>query len=446
MTSVARGVSRPLALGLVLGLSLAACGGPDATPAASPSPSPTPAVVTGAGVTAEPCPEGDPSRGCLYLAILSDLSPEGPFVSFGAAVADGAAAFWRQVNAAGGIAGFDVDVTTYTRDTGGDVAAHAAAVAEVAPSVLAVALSFGTETTLAGRDTLDAADLVTVPASFWSGWTHDPLFLPSGYSYCTEAMDLLDLATSDAPPASVVSVHFDDLYGRDHAAGVARWAAATGVAFDPAAHDLATGPSDQTGGQDAVVERILDLAPEVVVAATGPLELAELAGKLTTQGFEGRFLGSVPTFTPTLLDDPLIAESLAGRYQLAMPWEPWGSDSDAHRAMAVSLDGELPPNDGFTFGWIWSYPLLAALEHAAAGGELSPAAVRAAVGEVTVDYAGALPSRTYGGGVPSEAGRGAILAQPDADAPLGVEALTPLTVGPAAAAADLSEPCAAPRP
>jgi hypothetical protein len=49
------------------------------------------------------------------------------------------------------------------------------------------------------------------------------------------------------------------------------------------------------------------------------------------------------------------------------PWEAFTGESEAHQAMQEFLgEGNLPGNDGFTFGWIWSYPMKSLLEQAAA--------------------------------------------------------------------------------
>ena len=63
--------------------------------------------------------------------------------------------------------------------------------------------------------------------------------------------------------------------------------------------------------------------------------------------------------------------------------------------MEEATGGKPPANDGYTFGWIWSYPTKAVLEQAVENGDLTRAGVRKAVDQVTVDYEGALPDRKY---------------------------------------------------
>ena len=52
-----------------------------------------------------------------------------------------------------------------------------------------------------------------------------------------------------------------------------------------------------------------------------------------------------------------------------------------------------PLSDGYTAGWVWSYPLKAALEKAAANKDLTRAGLLAAAKSLTsVDYEGMLPA------------------------------------------------------
>jgi ABC-type branched-subunit amino acid transport system substrate-binding protein len=130
------------------------------------------------GVTEEPCekPAGGvdhPGNGCIYLGILSDLT-EGPFAPLGQLVQRGQQDFWARVNAAGGIAGFDIDIDTYTRDTKYNPQDHAQAYRQIEPSILALAQSLGTPTTEAILPDMDRDDVISAPAGWWSGSTSRP--------------------------------------------------------------------------------------------------------------------------------------------------------------------------------------------------------------------------------------------------------------------------------
>ncbi|HRN28256.1 MAG TPA: ABC transporter substrate-binding protein, partial [Terrimesophilobacter sp.] len=236
-------------------------------------------ITFGAGVTAEACPDAvNPDNGCIYLGVLSDLT-EGPFAALAVPVTDGQRAFWAQVNANGGIGGFDVDIDTYTRDTKYQAAEHAAAYQEIEGEILALAQTLGTVNTQGVLADMDEANIVAAPASWWSGYnfaeSDEGIILQNGYSYCTESMLGLDwLSGAFSQPSSVVAVGYPGDYGGDSAAGVEKWAEANGAT----ATSIPTGPNQVTGNQDAVVAAVLAAAPDAVVLAVGPAETAEIVG------------------------------------------------------------------------------------------------------------------------------------------------------------------------
>jgi hypothetical protein len=112
--------------------------------------------------------------------------------------------------------------------------------------------------------------------------------------------------------------------------------------------------------------------------------------------------------------------------------------------MQEARTGGPPANDGFTFGWIWSYPIKDLLEQAMENGDLTRAGVMAALEEITVDYEGALPERGYSGDPNETVVRESLIARPDENAPLGSSVLEDFFVGPTAEAFEFSEPCSAP--
>ena len=324
-------ISKAFALAAAGALVLAGCSAVDDTPSGGDtSPGATDAATDGGtdaapteikigdGVTEEACPNAvNPDNGCIYLGILSDLT-EGPFAALAVPIVDGQRAYWKTINEAGGIAGYDIDIDTYTRDTKYQAAEHAQAYQQIEPNILALAQTLGTVNTEAILDDMDAADIVGVPASWWSGYAFTEndygLILENGYSYCTEAIVALDWFTENhAKPTKVAAVGYPGDYGGDSAAGVQKWAdvnEGTEVTVVP------TGPNQVTGNQDAVVSAVAAASPDVVVLAVGPAETAEIVGKLAAGGFQGRFLGALPTWNPALLQSA-AAPALKAMYNHA---------------------------------------------------------------------------------------------------------------------------------
>jgi ABC-type branched-subunit amino acid transport system substrate-binding protein len=409
----------------MLAASCASGGGTDAGPTAAPG-----GIVYDKGVTAEPCPDAvNPDNGCIYLGVLSDLS-EGPFAALAVPIVEGQRGFWAEVNAAGGIGGFDIDIDTYTRDTKYNTQEHSAAYRQIEPNILAIAQTLGTPTTLAILRDMDQDDVIGSPASWWSGWHFEDsdrgLILESGYSYCLEAMVGLDwYAQNQTAPSSVLAVGYPGDYGGDSAQGVEEWATATGTTF---AGKVETAPNATIGTQDAAVSRILSSGADLVFLAAGPAETAEIVGKAAAGGYQGKFMGAVPTWNPALSSSP-AGPALEALFTHVSPWENFGGTSVAHDKMRASLGGELPANDGYTFGWIWSYPMKAALEAAVENGDLSRQGLRSVVDGLVVDYEGALPTSTFGGAPGENIARTATISVPDPEGLLGIRTVASAVSG-----------------
>src|SRR5205823_8629528 len=99
-----------------------------------------------------------------------------------------------------------------------------------------------------------------------------------------------------------------------------------------------------------------------------------------------------PTWNPGLLTSP-AAPAVLALYQQSAPWNAWGTDSPGHKAMREAVCSGVTPNDGYTAGWVWSYPLKAALAKAAKDKDLTREGLLKAVKSLSsVDYEGMLPN------------------------------------------------------
>lgn len=373
------------------------------------------------GVTEEPCPNAvNPDNGCIYLGILSDLT-EGPFAALAVPITQAQEDYWATVNADGGIAGrFDVDVVTYQRDTKYQAAEHASAYQQIEPDILALAQSLGTVNTEGVLSQMDASDMVAVPASWWSGYNFADndfgLIVETGYSYCVEAVVGLDwYGENQGEITSVAAVGYPGDYGGDSAAGVEAWAELNGISEVTV---VGTAPNQVVGDQGAAIQQLADANPDVILMAVGPAEAAEIAGSLAQLGYQGRFLGSLPTWNPALLGTP-AADVLKAQYNHLAPSQQWDGTAEGVAAMQDAFDGDVPENGGYVIGWVISYPMHELLNKAAMEGDLTRAGVRAAVDGLEVDFGGMAETITYGGDGKDVAATGLIVGTPDEAAPMG---------------------------
>lgn len=419
-----RAAAAPLVAGLVLA---AACS--------------TGEPATGPGVTSEPCPgSANTDRGCIYLGVLSDLGG-GPFAPLGISMNEGQLAFWNAVNESGGIGGYDVDITTYSRNTSFDPRVHRSAYQEIEPHVLALAQSLGTGQSIALLNQMDADDMVSVAATQWSGWNYRSadrnLVLSAGYSYCTEAVMGLDwFAETHYPPRNIAVVAYRGNWGGDYASGALKWALANDATI---ADRIDTGPNGEVGDQDGPVEEILAADPDLVMLATGPGETAEIVGKLVRAGFTGRFLGSLPTWNAALHQTP-AAPALTALYNYTTPVDSWYGDSVGAQNARAAIEGE-PDNFGYSLGWAISYPLRALLVEAADRGELTRAGLRRTVAGLEPDGEGMVVVHPAGAAAPDLSAEWSTVFEPDQSAPMGARAISVGYQGPTLERLGIHEPC-----
>jgi ABC-type branched-subunit amino acid transport system substrate-binding protein len=399
-------------------------------------------VQTDVGITEDPCPDAvNEDHGCIYLGTLSDLT-EGPFAALAVPITDAQEAFWNRVNEDGGIGdAYDVNVTKYTRDNKYNPEVHVQEYQEIEPEILALAQSLGTPMTIAGLPFYKRQNVVGAPASWWSGWEFESNILESGSNYCLESMNAVDYAVEEFDVKSVMAVGYPGDYGGDAAAGAEHAANENGLEFMSA---VETGPNAVVGSQEAAIDAILQAKPDVVIVTTGPAEAAEIIGGVAARGFTGKFIGTEPTWNAGLLDSP-AAEAIQQLYLATFPWPPFGSDTPGHEAMREAL-GDVEPNEGYTSGWVWSYPLKAALEAAFESGDLTRGGlVRAAEELETVDYEGMLPEEAgrFAGDPNETVFRQHLIVQPDPEAPSGVSVVEDFFAGPTAEAYEFTEACQA---
>ncbi|GLY53242.1 ABC transporter substrate-binding protein [Lentzea sp. NBRC 102530] len=413
-------------------LALASCRGSDgAAPQEGAG-----GIKVDVGVTSEACPNAvDKAKGCIYLGTISDLT-EGPFKTLAVPITDSQKAFWKRVNDKGGIGGYEVDVTKYVKDNKYNPQIHNQVYQEIKGNVLALTQTLGSPTTAAILPDMKNTQMVAVPASWTSLWGFEDGVLESGANYCVESMNTVDYAVEKMGVKSVMAVHNAGDYGDDAAAGAKIAAEKRGLTFENVTTQA--GQDNQGGAIDAVVSK----KPDLVVLTTGPTDAAVIIGQAAARGFKGRFIGTSPTWNPGLLKSP-AAPAIKALYMQSAPWKSWSTESVGHTAMRAALPG-VTPNDGYTAGWVWAYPLKAALEKAAANKDLTRAGVLNAVKQLTsVDYEGMLPSGAgnFSASPQDALFRQSTLYQPDDASPTGVTLVEDFFTGSTAKDFKFEKPC-----
>ena len=389
------------------------------------------------GVTKEACPDAvNKDNGCIYLGAISDLT-KGPFAPLAVPITDAQKAFWKKVNEDGGVDGYDINIAKNIKDAEYNPQLHNTKYQEIRKDIAALGQTLGSSQTLAILEDMKTDHMVGVPASWNSAWEFEDTILESGANYCFEAMNGVDWAVAERGVKNkVIAVGYPGDYGGDAAAGVEAAAKANKLEFKKI--ETPTGQDNQAGA----IAAILKEKPDLVMVTTGPAEMATIVGGTAAKGFTGTFVGSSPTWNPALVKSP-AAPALEKLYFQAGPWGPFGTDTKGHEAMRKAL-GDVTPNDGYTAGWTWSYPLLSALKQAGEKGDITRESIEKAAGNLeSVDYEDILPAAAGATkGDPSEvAFRESVISGVDPDAPTGVKIVQEFKAGPTATAYDFSKPC-----
>ncbi|MGI9647981.1 MAG: ABC transporter substrate-binding protein [Acidimicrobiia bacterium] len=456
-----------IALLAALALVAAACGGDDSGDTTTTTAAPATTTTAGGsdatttttepedmgpsydlGVTPAPCSDAvNADNGCIYLGVISDLTV-GPFSALAIPAVGGLRAFWADINAGGGIDGFDVIISeSNTIDAQYDPQLTVQGYTEIEPNVLMLAQSLGTSQTIAIMDRLVEDNVVTVPATWWSGWAFDETdgdgrVLEAGANYCFEAMNDFDFALSQFGAEMTYGlVYFPNDYGFDYAAGVKLAAAANGIG--EAAVDVVQIPISAGGDVTEAVTQILANQLDVVFITTGPFEMAGALGGVVTNGGTTAFIGTHPTWNPALpLAAPDLVPALEALY-FHSDWIPgWWGDSPGHtKAKAAAEAEEQSPNAWYINGWASQYPIKAIIEAAIANGDLTREGVSGVVKTLDdVDFDGMIDNGDFAN-TPEAAARASLINTVDATAPGGTVNLVPLGVGPTAEAHDFTGPC-----
>lgn len=431
---------RLLVLAAVLALGVAACPADDDDPTVDDPDDPA-AVQFDVGVTEEPCPDAvNEDNGCIYLGTLSDLTV-GPFATFGEQILAGQEAFWNRVNEDGGIGDlFDVHIGDHIEDTEYNPEEHARSYAAISGDVAALTQTLGTPPTLAIAESMAADNMVGAVLTWWSGWEFPDFdhILQAGSNYCIDAMNGLEWAQAEYGIESVMTVHFPGDYGGDGTAGVSNAASELGIELIEEYQQVPTAAGGETSG---AVEAILTNQPDAVFLTVGPTELAEIVGGAAAQGYTGRFLTSHPGYADALLETP-AGEAIVGLVNTVGPHDNFTGASAAHDAMQEAVgEGERPGNDGYTFGWIAAYPVKSLLEYGVENGDLTREFLFNSVGDITVDFEGALPDKSYGGDPNETVTRTTTIGVPDPEDLMGLTTLEERFEGSVAAEFDFSSPC-----
>ena len=258
------------------------------------------------------------------------------------------------------------------------------------------------------------------------------------------------------PSLSIVTNPGD--YGQDSAAGAKYVAGRLGltIAYDGEAALLGA------ASVPAVAAAVAQSNADWTWIATDPITLAQVVGAAVQLGYQGKWTGAMPSFSPRLLDTAL-GPYLSANYVLSALFSPLGADVDGMDEVVAVLADAYPdrfPSDGVVEGFLEYSAARQVLEEAAAAGDLTPAGVVAAAGRIDeLSFGGIGPVNRYSGDPNADVSRATAVYRPDKalfDSQGGLEAtfgdgavsaftlVQDFAVAPITADYDFQGPCFAP--
>jgi ABC-type branched-subunit amino acid transport system substrate-binding protein len=391
-------LTTPLA---VLGatLLLGACGTGDSTSNDSSSSGKAAGSVKGG-------PGVDVAAKTIRIGDINALT--GPASALGKPVAAGHRAFFKALNANGGLDGWKVRLTI--KDSGYQPQ-QAVQLYRAIHNDVALLNVFGSPPTKAVQSQVDSDKLVTTPASFDSIWGADPAIAAVGTPYSYDIANVLDYYTKhgDSKP-KIGIIYQNDEYGQDGLRGYEAAKKALGFA-DGGKQTFKAGDTEYT----AQIQKLKAAGAQAVVVVALPSSTGPIIGTAATLGFKPQWILQGPAFLEQLItkDGSLdakptpVAAALKGALvtSFSAPWrDPGASGMKQLVADHDKYEPGQPPSIYFALAYAASKVQAEILRKAIADGDLSRAGILNAKQHLgKVDLGGVTPSVTYTpvGGPPS---------------------------------------------
>jgi|FLYL01.1.fsa_nt_gi ABC-type branched-subunit amino acid transport system substrate-binding protein len=396
---------------MALAMVLAACGGTGGettTTTAAPGQTTTTAPPDGGTTTTAPTEEPGEiltdvgvTDDTISIGLLADLT--GIFSPLVQDIVAAQEVYFDQVNAAGGIAGRQVELVI--EDTNYNVDQHRQKYEAIRDRVVALSQSTGSPHTAGIIELAQEDNMVLIPLTWYSGWA-DPAFdggvaLEQQTNYCLEAMNAVEWVSErfeeeNGRPPSWAVVSFPGEYGQDGAFGAKHAIQELGLELAYDGEGLITPTPDDP--ETEVIQGIAGSGADAVFATVNPTNLAVVLGGAAQAGFQGWWTGSVPSYDFRLLDTP-VGPLLSQVYWQTAYNVAWGTDVPGMAPLRDAMLAAAPdrrPSDAFVIGWLEAKTIHEVLNIAAANGDMTRAGVKAAALSLEgLNFDGLAPDQSY---------------------------------------------------
>lgn len=279
-------------------------------------------IETGPGVTDD----------TITLGVLTDQS--GPFAALSTSIAQGRQLFWDARNDDGGVCDRTVEFTT--SDHGYNAQNATSLYADIAPDVLAFHELLGSPMIAALLPNIGQDAVPTLAVSWSSNLLDSPYIVIAGTTYDIEMINAVQWLMDEGRLAegdTVGHIYLEGDYGENALAGTQIAAAELGL--EVSAQRVQPTDDDLT----AQVTALADAGASVVLLTTTPAQTASAVSVAQANGLGMSFVGSNPTFSPSLLTGP-GADALEGTYEVVQSFAPYTSDGEGPAAVRDAFDAE----------------------------------------------------------------------------------------------------------
>lgn len=405
-------------LAAALVVSSAACSGKDDDDSAATGDNGgDSAVETGPGVTDD----------SITLGVLTDQS--GPFAALSTSISQGRQLFWDARNEDGGVCDRTVEFTT--SDHGYNAQNATSLYSDMQPDVLAFHELLGSPMIAALLPTISQDTIPTLAVSWSSNLLDSPYIVIAGTTYDLEMINAVQWLLDEGRIAegdTVGHIYLEGDYGENALAGTQVAANELGLEIAP----QRVQPSDED--LTAQVTALDDAGAKVVLLTTTPAQTASAVSVAQANGLGMSFVGSNPTFSPSLLTGP-AADALEASYEVVQSFVPYTSDGDGpasvRDAFEAEFGGETPTAYVF-YGYAQAEVMAQILDAACESGALTRDGLQQAIESLgEIDTGGLVAPLDF-----SEPGQPAahevVIAKPDASVDGGLTEVEGLFASPLA--------------
>ncbi|MEU1075649.1 MULTISPECIES: ABC transporter substrate-binding protein [unclassified Streptomyces] len=283
----------------------------------------------------------------IAVGALTDMT--GVYATLGKSVTQAQQLYVKQVNAAGGVCGRQLELTV--RDHGYDPQKALSAYTELEPKVAGYMQFIGSPFVAATKQRIDGRDKALVLPQAWSAsLLGSPYIRVLGSTYDIETINAVDFLVKEKGLKAgdkLGHVYFEGDYGENALTGSKFAAEKAGLTVV----EQKIKPTDND--MSAQVAALKQAGVKAVVISAGPRQAASLVGVAAAAKLLVPIIGNNSAFAPQLLGTQ-AGPALEKMYWFASPSRPIGADTPAAKKLVADYRAAYPNDsldNGIVAGW-----------------------------------------------------------------------------------------------